>query len=96
MKRKTEIMIVLLFLSTFFSISEAKNTIMVTAATGALGKAICEQLASEGYDLLITGRNLEKIDALKKMLNSKYQEVHVQSVIIDFSDNYRISSKKRV
>jgi len=90
MKRKIGIMIVLLFLSTFFSIAEARNTIMVTAATGSLGNAICEQLALEGYDLLIAGRNPEKIDALRKMLTSKYQEVHVQSVIIDFSDTKTI------
>jgi len=90
MKRKIEMMIVLFFLSTFFSIAEARNTIMVTAATGALGNAICEQLALEGYDLLIAGRNSEKTDALKKMLTSKYQEVHVQSVIIDFSDTKTI------
>ena len=90
MKRKIEMMIVLFLLSTFFSIAEARNTIMVTAATGALGNAICEQLALEGYDLLIAGRNPEKIDDLKKMLTSKYQEVHVQSVIIDFSDTKTI------
>ena len=40
MKRKIEMMIVLFLLSTFFSIAEARNTIMVTAATGALGNAI--------------------------------------------------------
>mgnify|MGYP000048772654 CR=1 FL=1 len=78
--------IALLFLSIFSSIAEAKNTIMVTAATGALGTAICEQLASEGYDLLIAGRNSEKIKTLKESLNLKYKEVQVQSIIIDFSD----------
>jgi 3-oxoacyl-[acyl-carrier protein] reductase len=62
------------------------NTIMVTASTGDLGEAICTSLASEGYDLIITGRNQKKLDDLQKKLKSQYKKIVIQTIIVDFSD----------
>lgn len=60
--------------------------ILVTAATGELGRAICTYLASVGYDLLIAGRNAEKTTALALSLKKAYPQVDISKTIIDFSD----------
>lgn len=38
---------------------------LITGATGGLGKAFVELLAKQGYSLLLTGRNEEKLKALQ-------------------------------
>lgn len=76
----------------FFSLSvnasehSPKNIIMVTAATGAFGNAVCSALASEGYDLIIAGRNRQKLADLENKLKTQYKEITIQSILIDFSD----------
>jgi 3-oxoacyl-[acyl-carrier protein] reductase len=65
------------------------NRVMITAATGALGEAISNGLAAEGYELIIAGRNQTKLDDLQKRLQAKYKR-DIQTVIIDFSDTVTI------
>jgi 3-oxoacyl-[acyl-carrier protein] reductase len=68
---------------------EAKSQhkkVLVTAATGELGRAICNYLASQGYDLLVTGRNQDKITELVLSLKKTYPKVNISKTIIDFSD----------
>ena len=49
MKNIISTIVVVIFLSiNISSIAEAKDTIMVTAATGELGQGICDHLVSEG------------------------------------------------
>lgn len=43
---------------------------IVTGATGGMGKAIAETLASEGAKLILSGRNIEKGEALSKKLKN--------------------------
>ncbi|RZI45796.1 SDR family oxidoreductase [Candidatus Finniella inopinata] len=93
---KIKVIVFLLFLPIYASVAGTKNTIMVTAATGELGQAICEQLAFKGNNLVIAGRNPEKIEALKKSLNSKYKEIQVQSIHIDFSDTKTIEDAAKI
>ena len=59
---------------------------MVTAATGAFGNAVCSTLASEGYDLIIAGRNQQKLADLENKLKVQYKDITIQSILIDFSD----------
>ena len=59
---------------------------MVTAATGAFGNAVCSALASEGYDLVIAGRNRQKLASLENKLKTQYRDITIESIIIDFSD----------
>lgn len=64
---------------------------MVTLATNEFGKNIYSLLALKGYNLLISGRNKDKLITLqKKKLQKEYPKISVQSVIIDFSDNKTI------
>lgn len=46
-----------------------QQTIVVTGAYGGLGRELCKQLDKLGAHLIITGRNEEKLKALKKELS---------------------------
>ncbi|MDR0961757.1 MAG: SDR family oxidoreductase [Mediterranea sp.] len=45
---------------------------LITGATAGFGKAISERLASEGYDVIITGRREERLQTLKQTLEQQY------------------------
>ncbi|MCC8484060.1 MAG: SDR family oxidoreductase [Rickettsia endosymbiont of Labidopullus appendiculatus] len=72
--------------STYTIADSSSNTVLVTGSTGAFGEAISSSLASEGYNLLITGRNEKKLKSLKNKLQTKYPSTKVETLKIDFSD----------
>jgi NADP-dependent 3-hydroxy acid dehydrogenase YdfG len=45
---------------------------IITGATSGFGKAIAEKLASEGWNLIITGRRADRLTALKNELTEKH------------------------
>lgn len=45
---------------------------LVTGATAGIGKAVATRFASEGYDLIITGRRSERLLEVKRELESGY------------------------
>lgn len=53
-----------------------RKTVLVTGATSGFGKAIAAQFATNGYDLCITGRRQERLDALK----ADWEQAHGISV----------------
>ncbi len=59
--------------------------ILVTAATGELGTAICNHLALQGYDLILAGRDQQKLNTLHSRLQKKYAG-HFSIRILDFSN----------
>ncbi len=46
--------------------------VLITGATAGIGKACSEKFASEGYDLIITGRRVERLLELKIQLEKQY------------------------
>lgn len=80
-----------IILANFNSIkSKAINSMtklaMITGASSGIGKATANFLASKGYNLIITGRRLERLQQLKSELES----AHNNSVVIlcfDIRDN---------
>ena len=53
------------------------NTAFITGATSGIGEAIAIRLAKENYKLILTGRRSDRLDALKKKLESEYNaQVH--------------------
>lgn len=80
---------ILVFLLAIFShalAGECKNILIVTA-TGYLGSAISSTLIKEGNNLVITGRNPAKVNALKSQLASYLNgKQWIETAIVDFTD----------
>lgn len=45
-----------------------KKTALITGATSGIGEACARKFAAGGYDLILTGRNIGKLESLKKEL----------------------------
>jgi NADP-dependent 3-hydroxy acid dehydrogenase YdfG len=45
---------------------------LITGATAGFGKAIAQRLAAEGYDVIITGRRTERLQALRSELEQQH------------------------
>ncbi len=46
--------------------------VFITGATAGIGKACAERFAKQGWNLILTGRRKERLDALEKELQSKF------------------------
>ncbi|MFZ1979613.1 MAG: SDR family oxidoreductase [Bacteroidota bacterium] len=51
---------------------KAKQTVLITGATGGIGYALAEIFARNGYNLALTGRNLEKLTSIKDRWERQY------------------------
>lgn len=69
------------------------NTVLVVGASGALGQSICERLADDGYDLLLTYHSKrEAVQALEQQLASR---VAVSSIALDLTDEASVAAVRR-
>ena len=59
------------------------NTVLITGACINTGVAIVEKFASEGYNVVFTGRNAEKVKAKEKEYGEKFPNVTVTGYCID-------------
>lgn len=59
-----------------------KKIALITGATSGIGKAIAYKLAKEGYNIIITGRRVERLEELEKELETKYQ-IKALSLVFD-------------
>lgn len=66
-----------------------QRTAIITGATSGFGLAIAEQMASEDYKLIITGRRAEKLSALKEKLTKEFN-AEVYSLCFDVRDKNAI------
>ena len=62
------------------------KTILITGATDGIGLLTAQKLAGLGHNLLIHGRNPEKLDRVKSELAASYPEVSLSIYIADLSD----------
>jgi short-subunit dehydrogenase len=58
----------------------------ITGATSGIGEAFARRFASDGYNLVITGRRREKIQTLAKEISDKYG-INVDVEIAELSDS---------
>lgn len=56
-----------------------KRWALITGATSGIGRALAEELASEGVNLVLTGRRLGRLEAIALELSTRY-EVQVRYV----------------
>lgn len=59
--------------------------VVITGATGGLGREICMQLACLGADIILACRNRELADNLSSEIKAKYPTIVVEFVPLDFS-----------
>ena len=65
------------------------ETILITGATSGFGKAIAEKFAENGFDVVITGRREERLDAIKEELEENYG-VKVYALCFDVRDKAEV------
>ena len=63
-----------------------KTITVITGATGGLGGAFVEEMARRGENMLLTGRSLDKLLALKNRLAAEFPTLWVEVCPADLSD----------
>ncbi|KAL2505277.1 Very-long-chain 3-oxoacyl-CoA reductase 1 [Abeliophyllum distichum] len=58
---------------------------LVTGPTDGIGKAFAFQLARKGLNLVLVGRNPDKLQEVSDSIKSKYGSTQVKTVVVDFS-----------
>lgn len=61
-----------------------KKTVLITGATSGIGEGCAKRFAMGGYNLILTGRNEEKLETLKKQLEA--EGVQVLTLAFDVRD----------
>lgn len=62
---------------------------LITGATAGIGKATAREFAARGYNLIITGRREERLDALKQELESAHK-IQVLGLCFDVRDEQQV------
>ena len=60
-----------------------KKTALVTGACLNTGVAIVEKFASEGWNVIFTGRNSEKVNIAEKTYKEKFPDIYIKGYQID-------------
>ncbi|KAI8386803.1 hypothetical protein BD560DRAFT_382854 [Blakeslea trispora] len=66
------------------------KTVFITGASAGIGEATARQFASEGCNLVITARRLEKLEQLKSELNKSYPDIYVHATQLDVRSKQEI------
>ena len=53
----------------------SKKIVLVTGATSGIGEGCARRFAQGGYNVIVTGRNLEKLESLKTQLEKEGVDV---------------------
>ncbi|KAL6518776.1 Very-long-chain 3-oxoacyl-CoA reductase 1 [Orobanche hederae] len=58
---------------------------LITGATDGIGKAFAFQLSRKGLNLVLVGRNSDKLKEVSESIKSKYGSTQITNVVVDFS-----------
>ena len=72
---------------------ELKKIVFITGSTDGIGKACAYKFASQGFSLIMNGRNISKLEALKKDLVEKYK---CEVLLLPFDVRNREAVRKAV
>jgi short-subunit dehydrogenase len=64
---------------------------LITGATSGIGKACAEKFASEGFNIIITGRRADRLSELKQSLMDAYR-VEVMELCFDVQDRNAVET----
>lgn len=73
-----------------------KKTALITGACINTGVALVEKFAGEGWDVVFTGRSIEKVQAAEKAYREKFPQVSIMGYAIDSLLNERTVDEKSV
>ncbi|MBN8827174.1 MAG: SDR family oxidoreductase [Sphingobacteriia bacterium] len=71
--------------------ADNKKTIVITLATSGIGQSVAEELAKQNYDLILLGRNSQKLNDLKNHLGKNYKG-NYQNIQIDFGNSESVNN----
>lgn len=63
-----------------------KKTVLITGATGAIGKATAMELAKQNCGVILMGRNAEKLLQVKQEIIRNTQNNNIETVLADLSE----------
>ena len=70
------------------------GTALITGATSGIGEVYADRLARRGYDLVLVGRNTDKLQALSTSLSSTYG-VAVERIVADLGETAGLARVER-
>lgn len=73
------------------SVSLKNKTALITGASSGVGKACAQQLAALGVNLILTARRIERLEVLKKELESQHG-IKVLPLKLDISDKKTVQA----
>mmetsp|Transcript_29899 Transcript_29899/g.29440 ORF Transcript_29899/g.29440 Transcript_29899/m.29440 type:complete len:323 (-) Transcript_29899:22-990(-) len=61
--------------------------VVITGPTGGIGTEYCKQLAKQGFNLVLLGRNKQKLDDLEAELKRDHLQLKTKIVVADFGED---------
>jgi NAD(P)-dependent dehydrogenase (short-subunit alcohol dehydrogenase family) len=77
--------------NTYWNDRGAVSTALVTGASSGLGAAIATRLGSDGYDIVLTGRNRDRLAETRTAICSVHPGPH-RSIVADLAEDEGIAS----
>ncbi|MDU7885564.1 MAG: SDR family NAD(P)-dependent oxidoreductase, partial [Clostridium perfringens] len=71
-----------------------KKTVLITGATSGIGYEFSKIFMKNNYDVILVGRNLEKLSELEDFSKKKYVRAYIYKFDLSLSENIDLLYKK--
>lgn len=66
--------------------------VLITGATGGIGIALCSRFLAEGCEVILAGRNIEKLKKAEEILRDAYPKGIMRCIVLDLEDPNSITN----